>query len=253
MPLILVVAPMAPLFAAGVAGLAALIAAPISIATELLIRAWREPSSQALSEEQRASLERQNALLEERRTAAVTIAGTTLQRAAQAAEERDALMDEQRDAASLLLESTKQIAHAATTLAAVDSRGHERNAFFNTAIAHQMTQLADTVQSVPTNMALLSRELEEKQHLIESLRLQLAALQAESAAREATLQQIVSQVAELAALNQDQAAIIETLQNQKAVLLDNMKALTEELELLTSAPIDSEYLPTNAVAPKFFS
>lgn len=250
-PLILVLAPMAPWFSAGVAALAALLTTPVAIGIEVLLKKEEEPSNRPLSEEGRASLERQNALLQEQQTTAITICENTLQSAAQAAEERNALIKERHDAASLLLDATREVTLATTTLATAHAKGQERDTAFNAGMGHQVAQFANIAQAVTPSMDLLSRELEEKKLMIESLRSKLADLQAESAAREATLRQIVTQVTELTSMNQEQATTIETLQKQKATLLENMNVLTEELELLTNPPREQGYTKTSG-NPTFF-
>lgn len=253
MSLITVVAPIASWFAAGVAVLATALVTPTAIGIELLIRKLSEPSEdRPLSDEERASLERQNAILQERQRTVITIAENTLQSAARVNEERETLLEDQRDAASLLLDSTQEVTRAVTTLTTLSADTHERHTAFNTDMANQVTQLTESLQDVPASITLLYRELNEKQHMIDSLRIKIAAQQAKSAQREASLQQIANQVTELVQLNEEQAAAIEILQRQKTVLLDNIKALTEAIALLTSKPNEQVDGPAPVGAPTFF-
>lgn len=248
-PLILVVAPIASHVAAGVAVVATALAAPLMYGIEVLIQAIRNPKIRPLTEAEKASLARQDALLQERSTAFIAIADNTLKSAAQAEEVNTVLNNEQRDAADLLLEATGEVKTATTALVMMNESSHEKNAAFTEVLTLQVPQLVTTAQSIGDNMTLLSQALVDKQHIIDRLQAQLSTLQAESAEKEATLETIRIQVSVLAG---SQTKTIARLQSENTALMTSIQALTQELDQLTSVTIEDNYQKITTPTTTFF-
>jgi hypothetical protein len=193
------------------------------------------------------SHERQETILQARQEAAHNFALTIQEGATQSADARNALVEQQSNASTLLLEATREVGRTATTLSTVITTSRETNEVFSTTIQHHATQIVESVRRI----ALLSAELEEKQDLIDALRSQMNAIQAESAARAATLQQIIDQLTELASINQSQSQDIITLRAQRDELLTQTKMLTKELEFFIN-PLVTEQEHRGAAAPALF-
>ena len=195
-------------------------------------------SSPAMSEETQImiqqSLERQETILHERQEEAHNFALHIHDSAIKSAETRNALVEQQSNAATLLLEATREVGRTATTLSSVITINREENDAFAIDMQHHATQLTESVQGLPESMSLLTRELKEKQDIIESLRSQINAIENESATRAATLQNILDQLTELSSINQNQSQTITTLRAQRDELLRHTKMLTEELEFFIS-------------------
>lgn len=178
----------------------------------------------------RQSLERQETILHERQKAAHDMVLQLHKSATKTAEIRANLVDQQTNATTLLLESTKEVGHATTTLASVCTTSEQANEAFSIDMRDQTGKLEESIQRIPEGMALLSNTLKEKQNLIESLESQLSAIKAESDRRTEALQNISDQLAKISKMNEDQFQTMATLRTERDAFLTQTVMLTKALQ-----------------------
>lgn len=237
---------------ASIFALSTTIATPIIIGAKYIIHQFSSSDEGILTADQKASLERQNAILQNRCDVVNALTTQTLGHAETAIETAIALEAEQNTAAAHLLEATKQVVHASDVLASVHETQQKQDSSLHAQLSQQTAVLTHVSEMVPEQINSFTQQLQDNLALLSAMRERMSFLQHETEKKTSLLQTVLLQLTSLAKTNQDQAKTIAELQQEKTSLLEHIKTLSDELALLTSPAPKPNTLTTNSV-PTFFN
>jgi flagellar biosynthesis chaperone FliJ len=220
---------------------------------EFFTRLGESAEQDRLSKDAKASLARQQQLLNQRQSTAESLAHQARQSVSTTIDAIGCLNAEENRAAALVSDAASKVQNAATTLESVTSKHQAIPAEVHQELQADLVRheaLVEQIKKLTNQFDAVSKSLEEKQSIIDAQQVELTALKSLSMRREAKIQDIDGQIKILIQQTTEQSATIVLLQQQKTKLISRVEVMASEMQHLLSPDANKDH--TRSASQYFF-